>query len=84
MGAMRFPQQRQTLSLTSISPRPANLSVSVSAVQEGSGDGNVNVGFIDGTGMELSYISVQGDSGRITTGDGVVSAATSVRSRSSR
>jgi hypothetical protein len=48
-GSNALEQQLQTLSLTSISPLPTNLSVSVTAVQAGGGDGNVNVGFINGS-----------------------------------
>ncbi len=45
----------------------ANLTITVSKVGA-AGDGTVNVGFINGTGIDLGAVSVEGDLGKIVAG----------------
>ncbi|HVT81275.1 MAG TPA: hypothetical protein VHM90_11525, partial [Phycisphaerae bacterium] len=61
-------EQLQALNLTSSTFTGASVTVSVKRVA--GGDGLANVGFIDATGVDLGAVSVAGDLGRISAGDG--------------
>lgn len=47
-----------------------NLTITVKKVRGGSGDGMVNVGYINAKGIDLGNVVVPGDIGRIDAGDG--------------
>ena len=46
-------------------------NITLSVKKAGLGDGLANVGFIDGTGLDLGAVSIAGDLGAIDTGDAV-------------
>src|SRR5262249_4304912 len=65
-------QQLQTIDLTSFSAAAAGTSITVTATHSAitGGDGQVNVGFINATGIDLGPVNIAGDLGRILAGDG--------------
>src|SRR3954467_5559797 len=59
--------QLQTLDLTD--PSFQGAAITISAVKAPGGDGLVNVGFINATGVDLKSVIVKGDLGQIDAGD---------------
>src|SRR5438132_10112278 len=53
----------------------ADISIVVTTQALFSGDGHVNVGFIDATGRNLGIVTVDGDLGRIAAGTGTATPA---------
>jgi hypothetical protein len=51
----------------------ASVTVAVTTFAPKTGDGRVNVGWINGTGIDLGAVGVQGDLGAITAGDATTS-----------
>jgi hypothetical protein len=47
----------------------AGVTVVVTTFARGTGDGRVNVGWVNGTGIDLGAVAVQGDLGVVTAGD---------------
>jgi hypothetical protein len=64
------PQQLQTITLRGAQFQGANLTITAVRSPVNGGDGFVNVGEIDATGVDLGAVSVQGDLGKILAGDG--------------
>jgi len=70
------PQQLELLDLTQLGAAAAagtNITITAKPSAIGNfnfGDGFANVGFINGTGINLGTVSVHGDLGRIDAGDG--------------
>jgi len=71
-GSNAFPQQLQGLDLTQLT-NPSAASGAALAIKVVSGSPDVEVGFINATGIDLGAVQVQGDLGRIDAGDGVTS-----------
>ena len=70
-GSKSTPQQLQRIDLTPLGAAVSGASLSVAAQRSSTGgNGLVNVGFINATGIDLSSVQVQGDLGRIRAGDG--------------
>jgi len=53
----------------------AGADISITAVPEGGGNGSVNVGYLNATGIDLGKVTIDGDLGRIDAGDAVLSTA---------
>src|SRR5262245_41147199 len=60
------PQQLRTIDLTSLAAEGVSLAITATP---GFGDGVVNVGYINATGLDLRDVSVAGDLGKIDSGD---------------
>lgn len=65
-GDNTVPQQLQAIDLTGLAN---GLSVTVKATAT-VGDGKVNVGWVNGTGKDVGTVTISGDLGRVTAGDG--------------
>jgi hypothetical protein len=71
-GDNSFTQQLQTIDLTQLGTTAATgMNIAITAKPGvGGGDGFANVGFINGTDINLGTVSVHGDLGRINAGNG--------------
>jgi len=67
--------QLTLLDLTSAIYKGAVINVAVTRIQHPSGDGFVNVGYINATGNDLASVTVRGDLGRIDAGDATFSTS---------
>jgi len=68
-GDNSTPQQLRVVNLPQIGAAAEGVGVSITAVRGSSGDGLVNVGLLDGTGLDLAAVVVDGDLGQIKAGD---------------
>ncbi|HEX8313028.1 MAG TPA: hypothetical protein VF614_17015, partial [Chthoniobacteraceae bacterium] len=59
-------QQLQLINLSIV--RQTGVSLTITAEQQGSGDGFVDIGFINGRNRDLGTIEIDGDLGRIAAG----------------
>ncbi len=53
----------------------AKANIAATVVQQGAGNGKVNIGHIDAQGLDLGKVIIAGDLGRITAGDAKVTTA---------
>jgi hypothetical protein len=50
----------------------AGADISITAVAGGAGNGSVNVGYLNATGIDLGKVTIDGDLGRIDAGDAIL------------